>query len=115
MDFSKALPHDLLIAKLNAYGFSKQALKIIFSYLSGRRQRVKNKSGLSFLRLIKSGVPQWSILGPVLFNIFLNDIFLMLNDSDLHNFGDNNTLSLSAVGDTIQGLVDIMNIKLKAL
>ena len=112
MDLSKAfdaLPHDLSIAKLNACSFSKQALKIMFSYLSGRKQCIKNESVLSFLRRIKSGVPQGLISGPVLFDIFLNDIFLMLNDPDHYNFADDNILS--AVGETIQGLVDIMQHK----
>ena len=81
MDLSKAfdaLLHDLLIAKLNAYGFSKQVLKIIFSYLSELSgQCVKSKSVISFLRLIKLTVPQGLMLGPVLFNIFLNNIFLI--------------------------------------
>ena len=78
MDLSKAfdcLAHDLLIAKLDAYGFDKEALRLILSYLSGRKQCVKNGGCLSMLKLILNGVPQGSILGPILFNVFINDIF----------------------------------------
>ena len=74
MDLSKAfdcLPHDLLIAKLEAYGVTKDALKRILSYLSQRKQCVKNKP-LSLLKIILSRVPQGSILGPTLLNIFIN-------------------------------------------
>lgn len=111
MDLSKAfdcLPHDLLIAKLEAYGFTKSALKLMLSYLSQRKQCVKNGSSLSLLKLILSGVPQGSILGPILFNIFLNDIFLLL-DSDLHNFADDNTIA--AIGETIENLVHSLETK----
>ena len=58
---------------------------------------------------VLKGVPQGSILGPALINIFLNNIFLTLNDSDLHNFPDDTTLF--GVSETIQGLVDIMQDK----
>ena len=77
MDLSKAfdtINHELLIAKLYAYGFSKDALKLIHSYLSDRWQRTKvNKSFSSWSALLK-GVPQGSVLGPILFNIYLNNI-----------------------------------------
>ena len=94
MDLSKAfdcLPHDFLLAKLEAYGLDDNALKLILSYLSGRKQCMKNGGYLSQRKLILSGVPQGSILGPILFNIFVNDIFLPLG-SDLHNFSDDNTV-----------------------
>ena len=78
MDLSKAfdtINHELLIAKLYAYGFSEDALKLIHSYLSDRWQRTKiNKSFSSWFALLK-GVQQRSVLGPILFNIYLNDIF----------------------------------------
>ena len=71
MDLSKAfdcLPHELLIAKLAAYGLDKVSLKLISHYLRGRFQRVK--IGTSFTKWVEIllGIPQGSILGPILFN-----------------------------------------------
>ena len=78
MDLSKAfdcLPHDLLIAKLEAYGFDRNTLKLFHSYLKDGKQVVKVKGFLGILKEIISGVPQGSIIGPILFNIFINDLF----------------------------------------
>ena len=93
-DLSKAfdcLPHDLLIAKLHAYGFDTPSLKLIHSYLTERYQRVKINNSFSEYHLIKYGVPQGSILGPVLFNIFLCDLFLIVDDIDIASYADDNT------------------------
>ena len=77
-DLSKAfdcLSHDLLIAKLNAYGFSIAALRLVQNYLSNRKQRTKINSDFSSWEEILFGVPQGSILGPLLFNNFLWFVF----------------------------------------
>ena len=98
MDLSKAfdcLPHDLLILKLKTYGVSPSALNLIDSYLKNRKQCVKVGPHISNWQDIYKGVPQGSILGPILFKIFLNDIFYFIKNSDLYNYADDNTLSYS--------------------
>ena len=100
-DLSKAfdcLPHDLLIAKLHAYGFEKSALNFIYDYLTERTQRTKVGGEYSKMRTLKYGVPQGSILGPLLFNLFINDIFNFLKESKLANYADDTSTYLSKEG-----------------
>ena len=85
-----------IIAKLNSYGFSWPALKLIHDYLSNRKQRTRVKKLYSEWLATKFGVPQGSILGPHLFNIFLADLFFMHGDIGIANFADDHTAYTSA-------------------
>ena len=75
-EFSKAFNttnYDLLVAKLNTYGLVKETIKLIFSYLNNRAQTVKINKTFSSRRELLCGVLHGFVLGPILFNIYLND------------------------------------------
>ena len=98
MDLSKAfdcLPHDLLLLKLKYYGLSESALSLLNSYLCKRKQCVKIGHNFRQMLELYKGVLQGSILGPVLFKMFINNIFLFAKHCDLYNYADDNTLSKS--------------------
>ena len=85
------LSHDLLIAKLNAYGFNMSALQFVHSYLKNRIQRTKINSEYSSWEEIMFGVPRRLILGALLFNIFLCDLFLIVKNIDIASSASDNT------------------------
>ena len=97
VDLSKTfdtLSHTLMIAKLEVYGFERESLSFMKIY-SDRQQQICVNSNFNSWEKINPGVPQGSILGPLLFNIFINNPFLFVSSSYLSNCADNNTLYAS--------------------
>ena len=98
VDLSKAfdsVSQSLLLSKLRAYGFSDSALCLTRLYLYGRKARVKIGNSYSDWKTIKYGVPQGSILGPLLFNLFINDLTYFVVDANLRLYADDTTQYLS--------------------
>lgn len=91
LDFSKAfdtISHSLMCSKLEFYGFNATATRLFSNYLSFRRQRVSVNGSYSDSSFIVSGVPQGSILGPLLFTIYTADMFNMVEYSHIQSYAD---------------------------
>ena len=99
-DLSKAfdcISHELLIVKLNAYGFDETSLKVIISYLKNRTQTTKVGASFSELLNIIYGFPQRSILGPLLFFIYICDLFIVNKDVNFSSYADDTTLFITGM------------------
>ena len=94
IDLSKAFDcsyRTLLIAKFSVFGVSTLSLKFLYSYLSNRAQRIKINENFSDRTDIEFGVPHGSILGQILFNINMNDLFYECEDSNVASYADDTT------------------------
>ena len=110
IDLSKAFDcvhHKILLAKLHRYGIRDDALRLMTSYLSNRRQRVKVKGSFSKYTEVEMGVPQGSCLGPLLYIIYANDLDNLFDDMRLVTYADDITLTIN--GDDVSELISSMN------
>lgn len=110
MDLLKAFylqPRDLLLAKSHSYGLEHRSLNVLNYYLHHLKMRVRVGSELSNWLHVIFGVLEDSILGPLLFNIFIKDIFWSDICSEICNFADDNTIF--APGSKFEGIIDRLN------
>ena len=104
------LPHSLLIAKRHAYGFDKTSTEYLKDYLSHWKQKLKINETFSNWTNILHRLPQGSILGPLLFNIFLCDLFLYIPNIDLASYVDDSTLQFQMGGSELGVINEIKTV-----
>ena len=92
--------HEILSHKLKLHNFSTKSLAIFKSYLTDRKQRIRHNNTFSSSRILSSDVPQSSILGPLLFLIYMNDMCLHVDPSSLDLYADDSTLYKSGISIT---------------
>ena len=112
IDFHKAfdvINHELLLKTPSTYGVNDLSLKWFRSYLSGRKQYVHINGCCSTSKQLLQGVPQGSILGPILFLLFVNDMPSSICDSTLDIYADDTTLSKSSNWENVSHLADALN------
>ena len=116
MDLSKAynsLPHDHSIVKFETYCLDKPSLNLVNGYLRFRKQKIKIGTSYSDWANVARGIPQRRILEPLLFNIFINDIFLLIEKSHICKFADDNTLF--SCGDNLSVILKSLEHDMKIL
>ena len=109
IDLSKAfdtLDHNLLLADLNTYGFSFDAVKFVERYMSEGFQRVNVNNNFREWCKKPLRIPQMPVLGPLLLNIFINDISYFINDDYICNFA--NDISLCLIEDNFKEVKTIL-------
>lgn len=117
-DFSNAFPsvhHDLLMHKLRVLGFSTSAINWMYSYLGGRKQFVNLENDVSDLIDISFGVPQGSVLGPLLYSLYVNDIGDIFHNSSFHLYADDLQNYLSFQPSDLYNAVSVINDEAKRL
>ena len=110
LDLKKAfdtIDHSILLSKLELYGITGNALSMIRSYLSGRNKKCQLGDKMSTARRIECGIPQGSILGPLFFLIYINDLPQCLNHATARLFADDTNLTVAGV--SIQEIESNMN------